>query len=428
MPTSESGADAWLAIAVEEYKTLREESLQAQRQHHSALQLGFSGLAVLVGLSVALHDRAVAAVVLLTAVPLLVAATTLVWLNELRRMVRAGAYLVEVEGHLNDSAAGRVPAVGWETSLRLGTGPQARLTNLYRSIFAILLGLQVLAATAGMWLLVRLDVPWLLVIVAPLEVGAALKLLDLFARAEVVLQDTGRGDYPGSTVTSPPNDLSWWRPAQSLLDTYATVRGQSLLPRAPGRAPRLSCAMLAVAGVTGRYPRWVLPEAPECVVAFAFGFQGRRDNRAPGASNYQLAHRTAEVNAGLPMMLQQEVAQALGLRDHPDTIPSTSPSGRYSDTRAVAAVMKSQMDRHGFRRALVVAHPCHVARGCAELLALGVECQPAAGLGVVAFDRKSTQPWTRRRSVWAAREIGVMVARPVQRAYRRMRSFRRSGA
>src|SRR4051812_32693025 len=89
--------DAWRELAIEEYKTLREESLQAQRQHHSALQLGFSGLAVLVGLSVALRDRTVAAVVLLAAVPLLVVATVLIWLNELRRMVRAGAFLVEVE-------------------------------------------------------------------------------------------------------------------------------------------------------------------------------------------------------------------------------------------------------------------------------------------------------------------------------------------
>jgi hypothetical protein len=426
MTDGQTDAGKWRSVAIEEYKSLREESLQAQRQHHSALQLGFSGLAVLVGLSVALHDRTVAAVVLLTAVPLLVTATVLIWLNELRRMVRAGAFLVEAERRLNRSLPGTTPAVSWETTLRRGAGPQTRLTNLYRAIFAILLGLYGIAAVAGMWLLVALHAGLLLLIVIPVELSGGLRLLDLFARFEVVLHDAGRGDYEGADFTMPRADLAWPRLFQSLLDAFATARRQELLPRAECRAPRLSLFMLACGGLMGRYPQWVLPEGPDCIVAFSFGFPESTQDRAPGSSNDQLAIVVAETNPGLPMVLQEEVARALGLREHPDTVLSTSRGGRYMDTRAVAVAMSSRIARQGLGRALVVAHPHHVARACSELLSLGVQCEPAARLTHVGFDPDSAQIWTRRRSSWIAREVLVVLIHPARRLLRRIRSCRRS--
>ena len=126
-------------LVLEEYRTLREESLQAMRQQQLILQLGLAALGVLVSVGIrSSTDTTVAALLLMGLIPLLSVLIVLIWAGELERMVRAGTHLRRIERRMNHAYEGCWP-LQWESLL--GTPLLPRIHGIYRAVLVALLSL-----------------------------------------------------------------------------------------------------------------------------------------------------------------------------------------------------------------------------------------------------------------------------------------------
>lgn len=113
--------DQWFTAAIEEYRSLRSEAVKAREAQLRVLQLGVALIAALVGLGVGLRsEKVLAGLFLSVVVPVMVGLTFELWIGEIRRTVRAGAFVAAIEKRLalcfSDHALG--PPMGWETWLR----------------------------------------------------------------------------------------------------------------------------------------------------------------------------------------------------------------------------------------------------------------------------------------------------------------------
>jgi hypothetical protein len=135
-------ATRWLSAALAEYQSLRTESLQAQHAQQTILQFGITGVAVLVGLSLQLENEGLAILLLLLMVPLVSIFIVSVWFTEIFRSLRAGNFLAEREEKINKEIGNTVPALEWETWLRV-PAPERRMFNRTRMSFGVLCTLNV---------------------------------------------------------------------------------------------------------------------------------------------------------------------------------------------------------------------------------------------------------------------------------------------
>ncbi len=146
--------DPWLSAALEEYRSVRQESLQALQSQQSVLRFGIAGIAVLIGVGLRASDSLTSAALLLVVTPLLTCLLVPVWQGELARMVRAGSYLARVEEKVNGVvASGRRPALEWEQWLR--DHPEYRLLTYYRAIFLVIALLTASSVALGLYVLLR---------------------------------------------------------------------------------------------------------------------------------------------------------------------------------------------------------------------------------------------------------------------------------
>jgi uncharacterized SAM-binding protein YcdF (DUF218 family) len=144
----------------------------------------------------------------------------------------------------------------------------------------------------------------------------------------------------------------------------------------------------------------------DCVIGFSFGYRGKPEHPEPGLSNEDLATVALRHYAKLPKIFQVEIATAYETAGGVDSdavfrIAKHHIEGEYLDTREVAVQAKEQMDKRGWRTALILAHPNHMPRADAVCRALGIETVvPAEVKGAVEFDPQSTQKWTRDLTSW----------------------------
>lgn len=144
----------------------------------------------------------------------------------------------------------------------------------------------------------------------------------------------------------------------------------------------------------------------DCVIGFSFGYRGPLRAVEPGLSNEDLAAVAIEHYAKLPKIFQFEIADAYEAAGGADSkaifrISKHREKGKYLDTREVAAQAKDQMDKQGWKTALVLAHPNHMPRCDAVCRALGIETVVTADVkGAVEFDLQSTQKQTRSLTAW----------------------------
>lgn len=107
-------------IMLEEYKTLRQESLNAMNNRNTILSFGLATIgAVFAGSIVAYTDSAyplISSLALILVIPAISSFILLMWLGEYERMQRAGKFLVELEGKINKEASKKL--LTWETQLR----------------------------------------------------------------------------------------------------------------------------------------------------------------------------------------------------------------------------------------------------------------------------------------------------------------------
>jgi hypothetical protein len=114
----------WVAVALEEYKTLRTESLAAIEQMQRTLQIGLVAIGVITGFGVDASDSPPGVQVAIAIAPPAFAALVLVmWLDELRRAVFAGAHIAGLEHQIAGRYEGEDPPLKWETGIQAAYDP-----------------------------------------------------------------------------------------------------------------------------------------------------------------------------------------------------------------------------------------------------------------------------------------------------------------
>jgi hypothetical protein len=121
LPMSEEGSDrnpSRIIILLEEYKTVRAESLQSIQTRFQVVTFAFGALSVMIaGLftSQALSELLLGSIACFL-VPQIAKVALLMWLGEYHRSARAGQYLRFIEGKINELVRGDY-VLSWETSL-----------------------------------------------------------------------------------------------------------------------------------------------------------------------------------------------------------------------------------------------------------------------------------------------------------------------
>jgi 8-oxo-dGTP diphosphatase len=146
--------EQWLNVVLEEYKAVRAEILVSLQLQQQVIAFGITvlGAASAVGLNFLQSNVYVSAGIGLIS-PAIALVVVLVWVGELERMVRAGAWVALTERRLATSFAPLPPPLGWESALR-GVGnpfPVVRVLYRYRGILGILPLLSNAPNTATVW-------------------------------------------------------------------------------------------------------------------------------------------------------------------------------------------------------------------------------------------------------------------------------------
>jgi hypothetical protein len=107
----------WISVALEEYKSLREESLQSMQHQHTTLAYGLAaiGAALFGGFQLTGKPYVLTFLFIL---PVLCYLILFIWMGEVTRMIRAGKYLVGLENIINDGINKLPGPLCWENSLR----------------------------------------------------------------------------------------------------------------------------------------------------------------------------------------------------------------------------------------------------------------------------------------------------------------------
>lgn len=116
--TTDKPSDQWLSAALEEYRSLRVEILDAIEAQRKIMQLGVTGLSVLIGLGLQQISPVLAVVLLTLLVPTVAIFITGGALGERFRASRASYFLAHKEKIVNQALAGSHPAIEWERWLR----------------------------------------------------------------------------------------------------------------------------------------------------------------------------------------------------------------------------------------------------------------------------------------------------------------------
>jgi hypothetical protein len=154
--TGDETLTRWLTAALAEYQSLRQESLQAQKEQQTILQYGITGVGILIGLALQLDAEILAILLLLYLVPLLGIFIISVWFTEIFRSLRAGTFISGLEAKIN-SVVGRsgAPALEWESWLR--ARPKQRMFVRDRMSFLVLCSLNLTGTVLAGYLATRAE-------------------------------------------------------------------------------------------------------------------------------------------------------------------------------------------------------------------------------------------------------------------------------
>jgi Zn-dependent protease with chaperone function len=188
-----------VALAMEEYRTVRQEELVALQSQISTLRYGVTGCVVLIGVAAQQHaDKYLGWAIALALVPLVVLFSAVIWMGEYERMARAGHYISGLEGRINDMVAnGAWRPLRWETWLREGGNMQSRIVgghHRYLTIACVFIAFQVASVAMGLhfyWHQHAKDPSreWLIPIAVAVNAGILLTLLGYFRSSYERLRD-----------------------------------------------------------------------------------------------------------------------------------------------------------------------------------------------------------------------------------------------
>lgn len=116
----------WLSVTLEEYKSLRAESLTAMANQQAVLRLGIAVIGFAITLSVGVDDGRVRYYLFAILIPIFCLFFFTLYAIEFARMVRVGRYIENVEAKMNMLFSSQLPPLGWETWLNKGVGREEK--------------------------------------------------------------------------------------------------------------------------------------------------------------------------------------------------------------------------------------------------------------------------------------------------------------
>jgi len=145
----------WVEILLEEYKMLRQESLNAMNNRNRILSFGLATIGAILAGSIAAHTKStyspVSCLALIFMVPVISTFVLLMWFGEYKRMQRAGKFLSGLEDRINKDARKRL--LTWETHLR---DKKLHMKYPYYATVALLLVISWISLVLG---LIAADLP-----------------------------------------------------------------------------------------------------------------------------------------------------------------------------------------------------------------------------------------------------------------------------
>ncbi len=142
----------WLAVVIEEYKTLREESLTSLQTQQSILRFGTATLGIVLVAGFNVWERPLLSeIIFFFFAPLISYLVLIIWMGEIARMMRSGVYLLELEKKVSKEFSDKPEALTWENWLRQGQqdGKTPQLIWNYKAIIAMFLLLALASIAVG---------------------------------------------------------------------------------------------------------------------------------------------------------------------------------------------------------------------------------------------------------------------------------------
>jgi hypothetical protein len=182
--------DGWVYAAIEEYKSLRTESLDSMKVQNTILSYGVTAVVLILTAGLSIIDKEglvmVDAGIFLILIPTTIFFIVMIWAGEVARMYRAGSFLVKHELIVSEYV-GMVskPALSWENWLSQNgvnnEAPHKKLYIQHYSVLAMFLFLAVLSITIGNYKLGSTYVGCLIIIdIVEASALACLALLTVF--------------------------------------------------------------------------------------------------------------------------------------------------------------------------------------------------------------------------------------------------------
>jgi hypothetical protein len=141
----------WLDVSMEEYKTLREESLSSMKGQQTIFNIGTATMGVLVASAFNFWDKPLlSGLILMAFIPLTAYLILFIWIGEVARMMRAGYFISLIEKKIN-SHFKKEDVLSWENWLRKKNrkGGTNQLKLNYQVIIVSFLSLSLLTIIIG---------------------------------------------------------------------------------------------------------------------------------------------------------------------------------------------------------------------------------------------------------------------------------------
>lgn len=159
----------WISIAMEEYKTLRTESLESMKGQQATLKVGTATVGVLAASAFSLWDKTLLPdFIFMVFLPVICYLILVIWIGEVQRMMRAGKFISTIEKKINDNFILKDNNVlSWENWLRIesakGNTNQMKLN--YFAILALFLFVSLISIGIGDYrIFYKIPFWWLLII------------------------------------------------------------------------------------------------------------------------------------------------------------------------------------------------------------------------------------------------------------------------
>jgi hypothetical protein len=167
--------DGWIYAAIEEYKSLRTESLDSMKVQNTILSYGVTAIVLTITAGLSIIDKEmllmVDAAIFLILIPTIIFFIVMIWSGEVARMYRAGSFLVKHESTISEYVGSNgcvKPALSWENWLSQvdsnNEAPHKKLYIQHYSVLAMFLFLAFLSITIGNYKLGTTYVGYLVIV------------------------------------------------------------------------------------------------------------------------------------------------------------------------------------------------------------------------------------------------------------------------